>query len=146
MNYALGYAFNLKHMFMKFSYKKVTTHYTKLRKIFGDEHKNRIAETVFKECVKLVIKDVIENNTVFKLPVGSRESYIKVKRICDNDFVKARKRGKFMNIDFLKSFWTGHQLILTMKTKGYEREKCIYIDKNYKNRLEELTNQGKQYG
>ena len=51
-----------------------------------------------------------------------------------------------MNIDFLKSFWTGHKLIMTIHTKGYERVKPIYVDKHYKERLDELTNQGKQYG
>lgn len=131
---------------MKFPPKKITTHYKKLEYFFGYTHKNRLASVVFKECLKLVLKDVIENNTVFRLPTGSKESYIKVMRITDEDFVKARRRGKFMNVDFLKSYWTGHQLIMTIKTKGYERIKYIYVDKNYKGRLEELTNQGKQYG
>jgi len=36
--------------------------------------------------------------------------------------------------------------MLYMYTKGYYREKPIYVNKELKNRLTELTNQGKQYG
>jgi hypothetical protein len=74
-----------------------------------------------------VIDDVIDNNSIFILPVNNSE--IKMRRISGNDFSKARKNGKFKEVDFLESYFSGYELELNIyKRGGLKRSKTIYVD------------------
>lgn len=136
MNYAVGCAFNQDEMMMNFKKQK-------LKSIKNKELIKKIA----RDSIKLVLNDIIDNNITFQLPTGSRKSDIHVRRISGKEFVRARQNGKFQDVDFLSSNFSGNQLVLNM----YDREgkptriKPIYLNKEYKNRLTEYTNQGKQY-
>ena len=144
MNFALGCAFNATELFMNLPIKKIKIHHTKIKKLFGNPSKIGMAARIFTASVKIILKDIIENNNVFKMPGGRGE--IKVARITDDDFKQCWNNGKFRDVDFISSFFTGHQLMMYIYTRGYYREKPIYVNKELKNRLTELTNEGKQYG
>lgn len=135
MNYAIGAAINLKELFVNV--------YKKHLKAKG--RKCDLAIKVFKECMKVIINDCIDNNVTFKLPTGKIESYIYVKRYSGEEFKKLRQLGKWKDVDFLSSLFSGNQLVLEMKRRGRERIKPIYLNKELKNKLTEYTNQGKQY-
>jgi hypothetical protein len=63
-----------------------------------------------------------------------------------NNFKKAFKRGKWRDVDFLTSNFTGYQLALKVKSsKRPEKEKSIYLGYKHKDRITELTNEGKRY-
>ena len=63
-----------------------------------------------------------------------------------NDFKKAFKRGKWRDVDFLTSNFTGYQLGLLVKSKKRpEKTKTIYLGYKHKDRITELTNEGKRY-
>ena len=136
MSYAVGCAFSQEEMFMNFNKKKLKT-----------VHNKEIIKKIARDAIKLVLKDIIDNNITFQLPTGSRKSDIHVNRISGDDFMIARQNGKFQDVDFLNSNFSGYQMMLNM----YDREgrptrsKPIYLNKEYKNKLTEYTNQGKQY-
>lgn len=133
MNLSLGYAFSLKDLFMKFPIKKVSI----------SRHRS---QQIFKECVKLIIDDIIENNTIFELPVAGQRADIRIRKVYPEEFKKLRRRGVFKNVDFLKTMFTANLMIMNIRTKGYSREKPIHLDKKRRDRLLELTHQGKSYG
>ena len=59
---------------------------------------------------------------------------------------KAFRNGKWNDIDFITSNFSGYQLGLIMESKKRtNREKPIYIASKDKDRITEYTNQGKQY-
>jgi hypothetical protein len=63
-----------------------------------------------------------------------------------NNFKNAVKYGKWRDVDFLTSNFTGYQLSLkTKSSKRPEKEKTIYLDYKHKDRITELTNEGKRY-
>jgi len=63
-----------------------------------------------------------------------------------NNFKNAVKHGKWKDVDFLTSNFTGYQLSLKTKSnKRPEKEKTIYLDYKHKDRITELTNEGKRY-
>jgi len=64
-----------------------------------------------KSCIKLVIEDVIENNATFHLPTRKRSAEIKMKSTSDEKFAFARRKGKWADVDFLTSNFTGYQMI-----------------------------------
>lgn len=92
----------------------------------------------------LLIVDIIENKTTFKFPPsGKARTYLEMVPIHGEDFKRARQNGAFQDVDFLMSNFTGYQLYLRIMTRYGKWLKQIYISQKYKDRITELTNQGK---
>lgn len=145
MNYALGYAFNLRDLFDNFKYKKLKMSCKDCDELFQNPHRDRVVRKVFKECFKVVLQDIIDNNVTFQLPTSPKKACIHMKRLAGDDFIHARKHGKFKDVDFLASNFSGYQLEFIMEGSKVERTKPIYVDKNLKDKITEKTNQGTQY-
>lgn len=142
---AHGYAFVLDDIFKNFNTRKLKFPQSICRYYTYDYDKKLLSQTIFMECVKLVLEDIIENNVTFKLPTGKRKSYIHVHRIAGEDFKNCRKYGMFRKIDFLKTNFSGFRLALVMVRGGRERIKLITANNRYEDKLIEYTHQGKQY-
>ncbi len=145
MNYATGCAFNLKELFENFNIKKLQISNQQCKEINNDGHKKRLAASIFKESLKVILNDCIDNNITFKLPVGKNKAFIYLKRTSGEDFKKARRNGKWKDIDYLVSMFSGSELTLEMYNKGKERSKPIYINKELKDKITKNINSGMQY-
>jgi hypothetical protein len=44
--------------------------------IIGDNHKDKLIYAIFRESMKVIFNDIIDNNVTFELPTGSRRSDI----------------------------------------------------------------------
>jgi hypothetical protein len=121
--------------------------YNTVRSIYSDGDKRSLSASIFAKGMQLIIEDIIENNVHFLLPtLGSTESYLYMKKTSGNDFKKAVRNGKWNDIDFLTSNFTGYQLAMSVKSpKRPEKEKSIYLGYKHKDRITELTNEGKRY-
>lgn len=145
MNYATGAAFNIDDMFINFPYEKLDLTCKEAQKINKDPHKDKLVKKIFRTCFKKVIDDIIDKNIIFKLPVNDSE--LKMRRISNEQFSKARKNGKFRDVDFLESYFSGYELELNVyKRGGLKRSKNVYVDPKRKQRITDNTNKGKQYG
>ena len=99
---------------------------------------------IFRYFFYLVIKDIIENAITFKFPPsGGTRAYLEMVPIHGKDFERARQNGAFVDVDFLVSNFTGYQLYLRIMTRYGKWLKQIYVSSKFKNRITELTNQGK---
>lgn len=145
--YALGWACNLNDLFVRFPYEKCVT----LCKIIKDKYaRRRKIKQVFREGIKAVLNDVIENNASFKVPpLGYYGGEIHLERCEGEDFIKAKKLGKFKGIDFLETNFTAYQMNLYIHGKRdnflHRRKFPIYINKEFRDKLKEQVNNGKQY-
>ena len=63
--YSTGCAFNMDEMFMNFPYKKLKLSCDDCLNINGNLHRDKLVKKVFRECVKMVLNDVIDNNVTF---------------------------------------------------------------------------------
>ena len=145
--YALGCAFSMDSLFDNFPYKKLTITCKQCKAITGDNHRDILVKRIFRESVKLVINDVVNNNVTFWLPLtGNKRCNIHLRRVQGNEFRNMRKAGKWKDLDFLKSNFSGYQLSLFMLGKRTPRIKSVYINKRYTNIITENTNNGMQYG
>lgn len=146
MNYAIGCAFTQKEMFENFPYKKLKITCKQCEKAIGDPHRDILARRIFRECVKLVLNDVIDNNVTFQLPlVGNVKADIHMQRFSGKAFCDLRKAGKWKDVDYLKSVFTGYQLGLFMYGKRTPRVRNIYVHKELRDKITENTNKGMQY-
>ena len=146
-NFAMGHTFNTKDLFHNFPIDKLKMDYNTVRSMYSDGDKRSLSASIFAKGMQLIVEDIIENNVHFLLPtLGSNESYLYMKKVSGNDFKKAVKNGKWRDVDFLTSNFSGYQLAMSVKsTKRPEKEKSIYLGYKHKDRITELTNEGKRY-
>lgn len=147
MNWALGCAFNINDILENFPYKKLKFNCNLCESIVGDKHRDILVKRIFKESIKLIINDIIDNNITFWLPLtGNKKCCIKMKRVEGNEFKNLRKGGKWKNVDFVKSMFSGYEIRFFMYGKRTPRTKTVYLNKELTNRITENTNNGMQYG
>lgn len=144
MNYKTGYAFNAKELFQNFNIKYIKTNSSILKEHYHTKEKKEMAVKVFLYAIYLILLDIIENNVTFVLPT-KRKSQIQMGNVSGDNFKEARKNGKFQDIDFLESNFTGHQLEFVYWTKHSEKKKLIYVDSKLKQKITDYTNKGKKY-
>ena len=144
---ALGHAFNTQDLFHNFPINKLKIDYDTVKKIYPDGDKRSLSASIFNRGMQLIIEDIIENNVHFLLPnLGTKESYLYMDKTQGEQFKKAFKKGKWNDIDFLTSNFTGYQLALSIQSpKRPKKEKLIYLGCKHKDRITELTNEGKRY-
>lgn len=146
-NYAMGHAFSLRDLYMNFPVEKLKMNTEQCRKTYSDGSKRDLAASIFAKSVQMVVDDIIDNNVHFKLPgLGRTQAYIYMKRTEGKKFKKAFKNGKWNDVDFIMSNFSGYQLTLGMESeKRLPREKPIYLSAKDKQRIVDNTNMGKQY-
>ena len=145
--FAMGHTFSAKDLFHNFPIQNLKMDYDTVRDVYSDGDKRSLSASIFSKGMQLIIEDIIENNVYFLLPtLGSSESYLYMKKTSGNSFKNAVKRGKWRDVDFLTSNFTGYQLAMKVKSsKRPEKEKPIYLGYKHKDRITELTNEGKRY-
>lgn len=115
----------------------------RLKKWFGIFSKPHIMGIIFSYGLLLIVKDIILNNVTFKLP-GSN-AFIWGETVAGDEFIKARERGAFQDVDFLESEFTANKLMYRYKIKGINISKNIYLSKWLKDKLTENANNGIVY-
>ncbi len=143
---ATGAAFNLDEMIINFPMKKLSVTCEECKNIIKDPHRNILIKRIFRECLKLVINDIIDNNITFWLPTKARKCNIHMKRVDGQTFKNLRKSGKWKDVDLLSSSFTGYELGFYMYGVRDPRIKNIYVNKSLKDRITQNTNNGMQYG
>lgn len=144
---ALGHAFRAKELFQNFPLSKMKLTKENCLKEYSDGNKRDLAASIFVRSMEMITDDIIENNIQFKFPgLGTTQAYLQMKRTEGSDFKDAFRRGKWRDIDFIKSNFCGYQLCLIMESlKRPMREKLIYLSKNKREKITEYVNKGKQY-
>ena len=145
--FAMGHTFSARDLFHNFPIDKLKMDYDAVKRVYPDGDKRSLSASIFTKGMQLIVEDIIENNVHFLLPtLGTTESYMYMKKTSGNDFKRAFKRGKWRDVDFLTSNFTGYQLAMSVKSKKRpEKEKLIYLGYKHKDRITELTNEGKRY-
>lgn len=144
---ATGAAFNLAQLFYNFDYKKLKITSTECNRYFNNAHRDILVTRVFKSCVQLVIRDIIQNNITFILPLrGNKKCNIHMQRIRGSSFKNLRRNGKWRDVDIINSNFTGYQLGVYLLGNRTPRIKNIYVSKYLSDEITKKTNEGFQYG
>lgn len=142
---ATGCAFNLDEMFINFPYEKLKLTCEDCEKINNNSHRDKLVKKIFREFLKIVFNDVIDNNVTFQLPTGKQKCDIHMKKVQDDAFKNLRKSGKWSDVDFITSEFTGYELGLFMYGERDPRIKTIYVNKQLKDKITKNTNDGIRY-
>lgn len=146
-HYALGWACNLNDIFVRFPYEKLKSLITKYK--LKSQQKKKVKQ-IFREGINQIIEDVIDNNVTFKIQgIGYQGGEIHMEAVTGSEFEKVRKNGKFKDVDFIESLFTGYQLYLYIHGKRdnvlHRRKFPIYVNNRLKDKITKYTNEGKTY-
>ena len=146
-DYAMGHWFTGKDLFNNFPVNKLKMSKGQCIATYPDGSKRDLAASIFTRSVQMVVDDIINNNVDFKFPtLGQTQAYLRMKRTTGQNFKKAFKNGKWNDVDFLTSNFSGYQIVLDMESKKRTtRQKDIYLSPKDRDRITENTNLGKQY-
>ena len=146
MSYSVGCAFNMDDIFANFNFKRLSITCMQCQEINNDNHRNKLAKKIFAECIKIVINDIIDNNSIFHLTIpGAGNALMYMIRYTGEEFSRARKNKKWRDIDILKSNFSGYEIVLKMYGNRTERYKTVYVDNRLKSKITNNVNNGKQY-
>ncbi len=144
MNYAFGYAFNLKDLYTKFPYHKLKFNGCSFPQLNTCNIVD-ICTRVMSYCIFLVIKDIIKNNVTFILPTNKRYAELYVRRTSKEEFTKRRQKGGEQDIDFLETNFTTYKLMYRWQNGKILREKPCYVGSELKEEFINNINNGMKY-
>jgi len=98
----------------------------------------------FKYTIGLILHYVLDNKTRFIIP-NVPESYIDFEIVTGEIFEKQRQDGRFGEIDFIESDFTGYALRYHYKTKAYQKAYPIYMGGELKQKFLTGINSGIKY-
>lgn len=146
-NFSLGCAFNLNEILMNFPYKDLHTTCSLCHQVIGDNHRDVLVKKIFKKSVELVLKDIVNNNVTFWLPItGNRKCNIHIRRVQGEEFKRLRRGGKWEEVDIVNSLFSGYEICFYMLGNRTPRVKKVYVDKALRDKITSNTNNKFQYG
>ena len=107
-----------------------------------DSYENAIAEP-FKYCLSLILNMVIHEQVRFKIP--EQDAYIDFEIVQGDKFIEQRQNGRFSEIDFVESDFTGYFLNYYFKSKAYQKVIPIYLGGKLKQDFLNGINSGIKY-
>lgn len=98
----------------------------------------------FKYCFGLILNRVIDDRVRFKIPYAE-EAYIDFEIVLGDMFEKHRQNGRFKEVDFIGSDFTGYAIRYYFKAKGYQKSYPIHIGGDLKKKFLEKVNSGVKF-
>ena len=98
----------------------------------------------FKYCFSLIMNRILDEKVRFKIP-SVPEAYIDFEIVTGDDFISQRQNGRFQNVDFIESDFTGYALRYYFKARGYQKSYPVYIGGDLKKKFLENVNTGVNY-
>ena len=98
----------------------------------------------FKYCLGLIFNYILDNKVRFVVPCVA-ESYIDFEIVTQDMFEIQRQNGRFQEIDFIESDFTGYALRYYFKTKAYQKAYPVYFGGELKQKFLGGINSGVKY-
>lgn len=108
----------------------------------GTSHGDNIG-LVFKYCMSLVFHKMLDERLRFKIP--EKTAYIDFEISSGDKFISDRQDGRFSEIDFIESDFTGYFMRYYYDTKSYQKSTPIYLGGVLKKKFLNNINSGIKY-
>lgn len=98
----------------------------------------------FKYALVLIFNKIIDDKVRFKVPV-KMEAHIDFEVVNEEDFVKQRQSGRFEDIDFVNSDFTGYAVRYFYRGKAYQKSNQVYFGGDLKRKFLDKINEGEVF-
>lgn len=127
------YAFSTHDLFDTLNTRELHFKKKEMQDKYNAKDKQRMCTKVFLYFLKVLLLDIIENNVIFVLPLGTnREATMQITPVRGEALKSAKQHGAMQDIDILETNFVGYKITLTWQNKDHLTEwfECpIYIDK-----------------
>lgn len=125
---------------------KVTDkHWRWFIKYYG--HTNSYSDALadpFKYCLHLVFNKIIDEKVRFKIPCVA-QAYIDFEIVSGDQFQVHCQNGRFQNIDFISSDFTGYAIRYYYMAKTYQKSYQIFLGSKLKEKFINKINSGEKF-
>lgn len=142
-------AFFIPDLFSKFDIKRLhlTCKQIMAMTFKGEKHKKRLMCSIFHQCVRMVLDDIISNNATFHLPLTSfNKAEMKMSAVTGTGLAKLRKYDNWKGTDLLTTGFKDYHIKLFLWRNGLTKDRVVYITKKDRKRIVEKLNSGFVYG
>lgn len=98
----------------------------------------------FKYCIGLIIHKMLDDKVRFIIPVRM-QAYLDFEVVTEERFVRHRQYGRFQDIDFVNSDFTGYAIRYYFKSKAYQKSYQLYLGGDLKKKFLDGINSGVKY-
>lgn len=98
---------------------------------------------IFDYTFKVIFEVMLNEKKRFKIPF--HDAYFDFEIVLENDFMKQRQNGRFQEIDFIGSDFTGYGIKYFYRAKSYHKEFKVYLGGNFKKIFLEKINNGERF-
>ena len=98
----------------------------------------------FKYCFGLILNKIIDEKVRFIIPSVS-EAYIDFETVSGEDFERHRQNGRFKEIDFINSDFTGYAVRYYFKAKAYQKSYPVFLGSDLKEKFLTKINDGVKF-
>lgn len=141
---ALGYCFSRKDLFRSFPVEKLELFGKKNTTSYDNVHSKDLVGKIFVYGLYLILLDIIHNGITFKFPT-KKDVTLHMKSITGEDFKKSRRNGAFLDVDYLKSNFTGNIIVYSKIIRDRMVDRDIHVNKELKQLITKYTNEGRGY-
>lgn len=142
---ALGYAYRLRDLFIRFPFEKLKFDGGSFKEIFKVKERCVICARILGYCLTLIINDIIDNNITFIFPTGKKYAELCMVRTSKEDFARIRKAGYDQDVDFLETNFTTYRMQFRWMGSKIMHTKPCYFNKSIKAKMIENINNGMVY-
>lgn len=98
----------------------------------------------FKYCFGLIMNRIIDEKVRFIIPYA-QEAYIDFEIVTGDKFEQQRQNGRFSQVDFIESDFTGYFLRYYYKGRAYQKSYPIYLGGALKQKFLDKINSGEKF-
>lgn len=98
----------------------------------------------FKYCFGLIMNRILDDKVRFKIPVRM-QAYIDFEIVNGDKFQEHRNLGRFQEIDFINSDFTGYAIRYYFRAKAYQKSYQMYVGGDLKKKFLNGINSGEKY-
>ena len=141
------YPFGCRDLYIHVRPTRIVTDRKVIEKYTHNHHFYRLLAMIFKKLLRHVVDDIIDNNDVFMVKKGMHYMLIQMEKVPMDYVIMDRKRfGRFDNLDMYESGGNAYGITAKFSSKGgIENNKVVYVSKEDRRRIDELTNKGRQW-
>jgi len=133
-----------RDLFCNFDTKKLTGK-GNIKRIYKCADKTSLAKQIFSRYLYIMFADFCEGGKTFVFPSRSYME-LRMRRIPADQFAKARKAGRFKNIDIIASQQIAYEPVVTYDTvTGMRIDQCVKMSKQFRDLIAWNTNDGYKY-
>lgn len=141
--YRSPHLISCNNLFCNFDMTKLTGK-GNIKRTYKCADKTALAKQIFLRYLHILFTDFLKGGKTFTFP-GERYLELRMARIPRHQFIMARSRGAYQDVDIVMSEQGCYEPVLTYKIRGQLMERNVKLSHNFRQMIIDKVNTGYKY-